>query len=402
MAYVAKDDIIIQVDVEKDFIQGTSQSYEITAYKDFIGNILNLNEPTSFHVSLFVNGNKVVQYSNPRTLGVSDILNIDKAGKTGLIQFDIDTAQSVYIKPGDIYAEVVIIYENYYPKPKTYVFPKIKIGEAINNPDVNIGDRDSGVIESNGHHGVFTISKINGSNPVSSGQIAMDSKYPNLVNSIIFKNLDINNVRLASLENFLIKRISKGVDGVITIKDKALTNMYVIYKIESWSRLDITAGGGDSEDSDGIQINVSLEAQSTGPGVNKESWSIGQKVTFELDAHGIDSSSILDNGILTYFDKSINPNQTNGNYEQSGITISYTPYNDSYINIEVNGVSVELGDGNRDKDSYFSRDFGMTALLIIDITAGDQLYWNGTQSGFDLVIDDEISLIYEARSLDLI
>tara|TARA_R110002124_G_scaffold246820_2_gene411937 strand:- start:1051 stop:2259 length:1209 start_codon:yes stop_codon:yes gene_type:complete len=402
MAYVAKDDIIIQVDVEKDFIQGTPESYDITAYRDFIGNALNLNEPTSFHVSLFVNGNKVVQYSNPRTLGVSDILNVDKAGNAGLMQFEIDAAQSVYITPGDIYAELVIIYENYYPKPKTYVFPKIKIGEAINNPNINIDGGVTDVIESNGHHGIFTISEIDGSNPVSSGQMTMDSKSPNLVNSIIFRNLDVNNVRLTTLENFLIKRISEGVDGIITIKDKAITSMYVIYKIESWSRLDITTGGGDSEDSDGIQINVSIEAQSTGPGVTKESWTIGQKVTFELDAHGINSSLILDDGILTYVDKNINPNQTNGNYEQAGVTISHTPYLDSYVNIEVNGISVELGDGTRDKDSYFSRDLGITAVLIVDIASGDQLYWNGIQSGFDLVSDDVINLIYEAASADLV
>ena len=84
MAYVAKDDIIIQVESEQDFSQGTPMSYEITAHKDFIGNPLNLNEPTSFHVALYVNGSKAVQYSNPRTFGVSDILNVDKPGNSGL------------------------------------------------------------------------------------------------------------------------------------------------------------------------------------------------------------------------------------------------------------------------------------------------------------------------------
>ena len=71
------------------------------------------------------------------------------------------------------------------------------------------------------------------------------------------------------------------------------------------------------------------------------------------------------------------------------------------MNIEVNGISVELGDGTRDKDSYFSRDLGITAVLIVDIASGDQLYWNGIQSGFDLVSDDVINLIYEAASADL-
>ena len=413
MAYVAKDDIIIQVESEQDFSQGTPMSYEIKANKDFIGNPLNLNEPTSFHVALYVNGSKAVQYSNPRTFGVSDILNVDKPGNSGLLQFDIDSSQSIYITPGDIYAEVIIIYENYYPQPKTYVFPKIKIGESVNNPDIVIGNNGIGGgtitigdvsknTDSIANNGSFTIEALDGSNPTNSGYVTVNSKYPNLVDSIIFRNLDSNNTRLTSLENFLTKRISSDeINGVITLIDRASTNMYAIYKIDSWSRLDITPGNGDTEDSDGIKINVSLEAQSTGPGVIKESWSIGQKLTFELDAHGVTRSSIKEDGVLTYVDKSINPNTTNGNYAQTGVTVSYTPYQDSYVTVEVNGISIEVGSGNRDKDSYFSRDLGDTAVLIEDIEAGDELYWNGILSGFDLVTDDEINLIYEAKSSDL-
>tara|TARA_R110002096_G_scaffold360915_1_gene553921 strand:- start:634 stop:1425 length:792 start_codon:yes stop_codon:yes gene_type:complete len=263
MTYVAKDDIIIQVDLENNFIQGNPQSYEITAYKDFIGNPLNLDEPTSFHVALYVNGNKVVQYSNPRSLGVSDILNVDKAGNTGLFQFDIDSSQSIYITPGDIYAEVVIIYENYFPQPKTYVFPKIKIGTSINNAEIVIGNNGIG-------------------------------------------------------------------GGTITIGDSATL------------------------------------------------------------------------GVLTTDDKGIHPTQTDGNYEWTGVTVSNTPYHDSYLIVEVNGVSVVLGNGTRDKDSYFSRDLGLTSIAIEDITAGDQLYWNGIISGFDLLIDDEVNLIYEVNASDSI
>jgi hypothetical protein len=263
MAYVAKDDIIIQVDLEKDFIQGSPQSYDITAYRDFIGNPLNLNEPTSFHVALYVDGNKVVQYSNPRTPGVSDILNVDKSSNTGSMQFNIDSSQSIYITPGHIYAEVIIIYENYYPQPKTYVFPKIKIGESVNNEDIIIGN--------NGTPG----SKI-------------------------------------------------------------------------------TIGGSESN-----------------------------------------------GGVLTNVDKCIHPLATNGDYEWSGVVVSYTPFNDSYLVVEVNGVSVVLGDSNKDKDSYFSRDLGKNAVKIKDIQAGDKLYWNGIISGFNLVIDDEINLIYEADATDL-
>jgi surface protein len=139
MAYVAKDDIIIQVNSEKDITSGNSQSYEILVFKDFIGNPLDLNEPTSFHVALFVDGTKVIQYSNPMAYGVSDMLNIDEAGDSGKIDFIIDSTQSEYLPSGNIYSEVSIIFENYYPQPKTYIFPRIKLGESTNVTDPGNG-----------------------------------------------------------------------------------------------------------------------------------------------------------------------------------------------------------------------------------------------------------------------
>ena len=408
MAYVSKDDIIAFIDNEINFIQGNSQTYEITLYKDFIGSPLNLNQPTSFNVALYVNENRALQYSSPRTLGVSDILNIDNTNDTGTIQFEIDVNQSIYLTQGDIYAEVSIIFENMYPQPKSYVLPKIKIGTAINNPEIEIGNSDSGNVDSNNqnvipsHNGTFNIEATDGSNPTTAGFVSMSSNKPNLVDSIIFKNLDAKGIRLTALENFLIKRISTdNINGVITLLDTESTNMYAIYKIDSWERVDITSGNGEDDDSDGIKINVSLEAQSTGPGVTKTIWSVGQKITFELDAHGITGSSILPDGILTYVDKAINPIETSGNYSSTGIIMTYSPYQDSYVSVEVNGISVDLGDGVRDTDSYFSGDGGNTPTSIEEIRAGDQLYWNGQIAGFDLVADDEINLIYEAKAEDL-
>lgn len=412
MAYVAKDDIIVSVEAELNFIQGTPQSYEIILFKDFIGNPLNLSEPTSFHVALYSGDDKIIQYSNPRTFGVSDILNVDLVNQTGKIDFIIDDNQSVYIPSGDLYAEVSVIFENYYPQPKTYVFPKIKIGSAINNPNISVGNGDSG---DNGggssdnnqtaishKNGMFTIESINGDYPTSPGFVSVDAMEPGLVGSFTFRNLDENNIRLVALENFLTKRISSDeINGVITIIDTDPTNMYAIYKIDSWERIDITPGNGDADDSDGIKINVSLEASSTGPGVTKSNWEVGQKITFELDAHGITGSSILSDGILTYVDKNINPISTLGDYQSTGVTMSYSPYQDSYVNIEVNGVSVVLGDGVKDTDSYFSGDGGITPTRIEEIRAGDELYWNGSFAGFDLETGDEINLIYEAKSDDL-
>lgn len=407
MPYVAKDDIIAHVETELNVIQGSAQTYDILLYKDFIGNALNLNEPTSFHVAVYSDNNKVLQYSNPNSYGVSDVLNIDNANNTGKIDFEITSQQSTNIQSGRLFAEISVIYENYYPQPKTYVFARIEIGNMIHNPaivSVSSTETGSGTGSTTiSHNGKFTIEHINGLNPSLPGYASVNSGTPGLVDSIVFRNLDSNNTRLTSLENFLNKRISSdAINGVITLIDTASTNMYAIYKIDSWERIDITPGNGDADDSDGIKINVSLEAASTGPGVTKVLWEVGQKITFELDAHGITRSSIMPTGILTYVDKKINPTLTSGDHASTGISITHSPYQDSYVTIEVNGISVALGDGNKDTDSYFSGDSGITPASIEEVRAGDTLYWNGSIAGFDLEAGDAINLIYEANSEDLI
>ena len=84
MAYVAKDDIIAFIDGESNFIQGNSQTYEIILYKDYIGSILNLNQPTSFNVAIFVEDKKALQFSRPSISGVSVDLDVDLSGPQSL------------------------------------------------------------------------------------------------------------------------------------------------------------------------------------------------------------------------------------------------------------------------------------------------------------------------------
>lgn len=411
MAYVAKDDIIALIENTESFIQGNSQTYDIILYKDFIGSPLNLNQPTSFHVAIYVNDKKVLQFSNPSVPGVSLDLEIDRADDTGKISFEINEFNSIHLGAGQIFVQVSVYYENYYPQPKNYVFPRLLIGEVIDNPNIDVGgDNNTGgdnnggttVIEKRSTEGEFLVEFVDGSNPTDNGMVSVNSQDPALVNSIVFRNLDKNGIRLSSLENFLTKRISsESINGIITISDLAETNLYAIYKIESWERLDLTVGGGDADNSDGIKINLSLEAVSTGPGVTQNTWQVGQSITYNLDAHGITAVDVIPDGILTYVDKNINPIASNGNESPTGITLSYSPYQDSYVMVEVNGISVEVGDGTKDKDAYFSGNGGLVPSNIEELRAGDQLFWNGLNSGYELEIGDEINLIYEAKSDDL-
>ena len=219
---------------------------------------------------------------------------------------------------------------------------------------------------------------------------------PEQVTTIVFRNLDNRGTRLSSLENFLSKRISnEGINGIITVSDLNTSNMYAVYKILGWNRLDLTTGNGNTDDSDGIQINVTLETKSTGPGVTKTLWEVGQSVTYDLDAYGITADEVGVNGILTFQDKNINPTATTGNDATTGIILTHAPYLDSYVMVEVNGISVQIGDGTKNAPAYFSGNNGISAANLNDLRIGDELIWNGDIAGFDLEIGDEINLIYE-------
>jgi hypothetical protein len=84
---------------------------------------------------------------------------------------------------------------------------------------------------------------------------------------------------------------------------------------------------------------------------------------------------------------------TDGDF--TGATITSTPYNDSNVQILVNGINVNLGDGAKDEACYFSADGGATPRTIAEIEGGDGLYWNGSIVGYELDGGDEIDIIYE-------
>lgn len=71
-----------------------------------------------------------------------------------------------------------------------------------------------------------------------------------------------------------------------------------------------------------------------------------------------------------------------------------TPVASSYLKVAVNGKKMELGDGVKTKDCYFSDDGGTTAKTYNGILAGDLLYWNGSIAGFELDANDRIDFEY--------
>lgn len=93
-------------------------------------------------------------------------------------------------------------------------------------------------------------------------------------------------------------------------------------------------------------------------------------------------------------DKALVATAVTGDETYSGVDITETPFSDGYVQVLLNGMQVELGNGVKTKDCYFSGDSGSTARAISAITAGDGLYWNAVISGVALDSLDEFDLNY--------
>lgn len=74
--------------------------------------------------------------------------------------------------------------------------------------------------------------------------------------------------------------------------------------------------------------------------------------------------------------------------------IASTPPQDSFVLVFINGVMIEVGDGVKTKEAYFSGNSGTTARALIDITSGDKLYWNGSIAGYQLAATDRVDFGY--------
>ena len=111
-----------------------------------------------------------------------------------------------------------------------------------------------------------------------------------------------------------------------------------------------------------------------------------------LEATGVDVKVDLDKV----------PSNTSADGDTTGIQITYSPFSDGAVSITVNGLGANIGNGVKVEACYFSNDGGASAKSIANISAGDTLYWNGSIAEFELDSTDELDIIYQASSLDII
>ena len=77
----------------------------------------------------------------------------------------------------------------------------------------------------------------------------------------------------------------------------------------------------------------------------------------------------------------------------TGLSLSATPTAGGFVQVLINGVMIELGNGVKNKEGYFSDDAGSTAKAHNALASGDAFFWNGS-SVFTLDTTDRVDFIY--------
>ena len=124
--------------------------------------------------------------------------------------------------------------------------------------------------------------------------------------------------------------------------------------------------------------------------------SYGGRIPYLLMIEAEGGGGVDIDGISSNIDQDLTSIVTNGNF-----AITHTPWSDGRVDVRVNGMGVNVGDGTKSKDCYFSVDGGTTARAMADIVAGDELFWNSTIAGYILDGADDVDINYEAASDDI-
>lgn len=101
-----------------------------------------------------------------------------------------------------------------------------------------------------------------------------------------------------------------------------------------------------------------------------------------------------------YTQADLMPTNSNGDESATGITLDYTPFADSTVQVYINGVAVTETYGEKTGDVYFSNNGGITSKSVADLEAGDEMFWNSNFAGYEIGGGDLFDIVYEKNSLD--
>ncbi len=114
----------------------------------------------------------------------------------------------------------------------------------------------------------------------------------------------------------------------------------------------------------------------------------------------VDGSSVIVNGDSELQSAIMHSDTLSGSLTSSsgntGFTVAKDPVAGGKILLFINGIVQRLGNGTAlGCDAHFQR--GASVLLLSQVVAGDQLYWNNGTAGFVLENTDYIDLVYQTN-----
>ena len=379
-------------------IAGGKASYLQLNTKIASTKVMSSNVPTSSDIIL-INGVEV--YSGSEIANIEAWKNLINGFTASTNVVATATATPVSVQGGDI--EPNYAPNDYWSGGDSYIavgpvggtqdIGQVAISDGItsalisfNNPDdtINVGGQEYNIITPTAQLVKFNdaISQ-NGLNISAEliDMVAYDGQAVKLTTNGAATQIVLGNVNPAAFGNNVVGTASwTGIGMTATVGSPVLT---------------LTRNAGGPIEITGSPISSGW-INSNGA-VSSNSGRVPYLLLIESDGSGSGSS---ESGVLTSADLNNSPSITSSDGDSTGITITYTPFSDSSVTIKVNGMEINLSNGNKNEDAYFSADGGTTSRLIADITAGDTLYWNGTNAGYQLEGTDDLDISYQKSSLD--
>lgn len=155
----------------------------------------------------------------------------------------------------------------------------------------------------------------------------------------------------------------------------------------------VTAGLGLTGGGNSGFVQIDLDIDVTNSGLTYSGNSL--VVSIDNNSIGVNTSGQLyvTSGAATPVYQISNSATTSGDNQPTGLTLSSNPSDFSRVQVFINGQLQALGDGVTTEDCYF---YNGSPVSLVNLSIGDELYWNGNISGFNLDSSDVITIAYES------
>ena len=248
----------------------------------------------------------------------------------------------------------------------------------------------------------ITQSKLSLVAPASANDAATKTYVDTLVQNSVYGQDWKASVRAASTANVNIASAPSAIDGVnlnandrVLLKNQTTASQNGIYVFTAAGSALTRSADANNSASVTPELAVSVEE---GTANATTSWKLVTTgvITVDTTALTFQLFAVFTAPTLTNSNKNMAASVTANDGDLACATsIAGTPANSSSVQVSVNGVIVNVGNGVKTTDCYFSGDAGATARASNAVLAGDKLYWVGSVAGYQLAATDLVTFTYQ-------